>query len=406
MNTLLKKNFLLVWQGHFVSAIGTQLFNVALMYWLLETTGSATTMGLVLMSSLLPVAVLSIFTGALVDRLPRKPLIVVSDLVRGLLCVVFAATTFMTNIDVTIAVAMLFAYSVIAGVASSFFGPALRAVLPEITGRKNLQRANGWMQGASSFAGTVGAAAGGFLYVLLGAPLLFLANGISFLLSALALSFADIPRAERKPGKNLLIDIKSGLVFMFRDAGLRRILVTIALMNVVSAPLTITLPMLVRDHREAGPELLGLIAASQGIGSLAAATLLGSKSIPSRLRSVFSSLSLLACAASLVAIVNVESQTLLLLLFGLYGAGMVSFNIPIQSAIQLRTPTELRGRVISASTTVVAFIIPVTAAVVGIAIDAVGHDISLIWSIAALILAAAALSLAVSSDARSYLNAT
>ena len=57
-----------------MSALGSQLFNIALMYWLLETTGSATIMGFVLTASLLPVAVLSIFSGAMVDRLPRKML--------------------------------------------------------------------------------------------------------------------------------------------------------------------------------------------------------------------------------------------------------------------------------------------------------------------------------------------
>ena len=156
MKPLFRKDFVLLLQGHFVSALGSQLFNIALMYWLLETTGSATIMGFVLTASLLPVAVLSIFSGAMVDRLPRKMLIVGADLVRGILCLALASV--IAFADARTALPLLFVYVLIAGVASTFFSPALRSALPEVVGKENLQRANGWFQSASSLTGTVGPA--------------------------------------------------------------------------------------------------------------------------------------------------------------------------------------------------------------------------------------------------------
>lgn len=205
---LLQKDFVLLWQGHLVSALGTQLFNVALMYWLLETTGSATTMGFVLTATLLPVALLSVGTGALVDRWPRKTLIVGADVVRGLLCLAFVAAVETGDADE--AIAMLIVYALIAGVATTLFGPALRAAVPDLVGPENLQRANGALQGASSFAGVVGAGLGGFLYALLGAGALFLANGVSFLASAASEAFARIPRQAAR-STSVLSDVREGV---------------------------------------------------------------------------------------------------------------------------------------------------------------------------------------------------
>ena len=385
-----------------MSAIGTQLFNVALMYWLLETTGSATTMGLVLTSSLLPVAVLSVFTGALVDRLPRKWLIVGADIVRGFLCLAFVAALVVA--DGETAIAMLLVYALVAGVATTLFSPALRAVLPDIVGAETLQRANGAMQSASSFALVVGTSLGGFLYASLGAAVLFLVNGVSFLLSAVSEAFVKVPPQAPRTARNLMVDVREGWRFMIRDRGLRRILITIALMNVASAPLTITLPMLVRDHHGGGPELLGLLAASQGVGSPLAAAFLGSKSLGAKVRPSFGWMSLWVCALSLLLMISVDAGLALMMAFALYGAGLVCFNVPIQTAIQRNTPSAMRGRVISASTTVVAGVMPIAAAITGVAIDAIGQNVTLVWSATASLFVACGLSIAASRPAREYLG--
>lgn len=77
------KNFFLVWQGLFVSQIGTQLFNFALLYWVLEVTGSATQMGFVMMAAAIPTLLLGPFAGTLADNISRKQLIIWADVLRG-----------------------------------------------------------------------------------------------------------------------------------------------------------------------------------------------------------------------------------------------------------------------------------------------------------------------------------
>ena len=399
---LIEKNFLLLWQGHLVSAIGTQLFNVALMYWVLETTESATTMGFVMTASLLPTTVFSLFAGALADRMSRKALIVGADVIRGIACISFS--TAILVLGPSASVGMLFGYVIIAGVASSFFGPALRAALPEVVGKDNLLRANSLLQGASSFAATVGAAIGGFLYLLLGAPMLFLANGVSFLLSAASEAFVTVPRPAERAPTSILTDVHEGLKFIMGNRGLRRLLVTIACMNLTSAPLIVTLPMLVRDHHQSGPDFLGLLAASQSIGTLLAAAALGSRAVPARLRPVLAPASLALCAASLIGMIYLEERFLVACAFALYGIGLVGFNVPIQAAIQSNTPAALRGRVPAASTTIVGALLPLAAAVTGVIVDAVDKNVSMVWIGTAAVFCGCAASIMASRPARTYLT--
>ena len=81
---LLNRDFLLLWQGQTISGIGVSLYQIAMLYWLLENTGSATTMGLVAMFSALPGVLLGPFGGAIADRFSRRKLIVFGDLILGI----------------------------------------------------------------------------------------------------------------------------------------------------------------------------------------------------------------------------------------------------------------------------------------------------------------------------------
>src|SRR5947209_12481686 len=81
---LWNRNFFLLWQGQTVSQFGNQAFAVAMMFWILENTGSASLMGLLMSLSILPGVLLAPFGGTFADRHSRVRILVVCDLIAGL----------------------------------------------------------------------------------------------------------------------------------------------------------------------------------------------------------------------------------------------------------------------------------------------------------------------------------
>ncbi|MFT4930104.1 MAG: DHA3 family macrolide efflux protein-like MFS transporter [Phenylobacterium sp.] len=87
----MNKNTLLLWQGQLVSQLGAQAYVVAMMLWLMEYTGSAGLMSMIMMCAMVPYIVIGPFAGVFADNLPRIRIIMISDIVRGLSVLLMAA---------------------------------------------------------------------------------------------------------------------------------------------------------------------------------------------------------------------------------------------------------------------------------------------------------------------------
>lgn len=379
------KDFLLLWQGLLVSQIGTQLFSLALLYWILETTGSATLMGLVLMAAALPGALLGPFAGTLADNLSRKHLIVWADIIRGLAGIAFVLVLWLG--DAVWALPALFIAQIIFGICSSVFTPAVNASIPELVPKKSLQSANSLLQGTNALTRTAAFAAGGFLYAAVGATWLFLLNGISYLISALTECFVTIRQtfpAARMTRENALRKLqhetREGIRYVWRNRGLRTLVGMLALINFVLVPTGIALPILVRDFLHRGPELLGLMGASQAAGSLAGFVVAGFLKPPSIYRPhvVIASMLLVGCLILTLSVLS--SPTLILLNLATFGFLLPLINVNIISVMQGTTPSEIRGRVMGVMGTVVLGLIPFSQGFSGILIDAVDQQVPLVYS--------------------------
>ncbi|MCH9015970.1 MAG: MFS transporter, partial [Gemmatimonadetes bacterium] len=195
MSALFNRNFILLWQGQFVSQVGNQAYLIALMFWLLEHTGSVALMGMVLMTSSLPGVLLGPLAGAFVDRHSRKAIIVGSDLARGL-AVAVLAITMVTSDSTELIIATLFVVAVVNGVAAAVFNPAVGAAIPDLVPPTSLRGANSLNQMSVQAASFLGLAAGGTLYALFGPVVLFTTDAISFLLSGLSEFFIRLPQKK------------------------------------------------------------------------------------------------------------------------------------------------------------------------------------------------------------------
>ena len=118
--------------------LGDSLFTIALAWWVLQKTGSATAMGIVLICSTVPMLLLLLFGGVAVDRLPRVYLMLVSDLSCGCVVVLIAYLSFQHQLELW----QIFVMSAFFGVVEAFFSPAYTALIPDLVPAEFLASAN------------------------------------------------------------------------------------------------------------------------------------------------------------------------------------------------------------------------------------------------------------------------
>ena len=181
---LFNKNYLLLWQGQFVSKMGTALFSIATMLWIVETTGSEAIAGFLMASGGIVAMLLGPFSGTFADRHSRKRIIMTTDILNGIVVTTFALATLSMPDRLPLLITLLFITSICNALLISFFSPAISAALPDIVPSEKLPVANSMGQLSTRISGLFGMGLGGVLIGWVGAPIIFLANGISYLFSA------------------------------------------------------------------------------------------------------------------------------------------------------------------------------------------------------------------------------
>src|SRR5260370_24436587 len=158
---LFNRNFLLLWQGQAISQLGNQAFALAMAYWTLEATGSASLMGLMLATMNLPVPLLAPIGRVLGDRFSRIRILVVCDVVAGLALLIQSFAMFSGRCSQTVLVAMLFAVALLSGVVNGFFLPTLSACIPDLVPKERGNAANSLNQFSVQAATLLGQGLGG-----------------------------------------------------------------------------------------------------------------------------------------------------------------------------------------------------------------------------------------------------
>jgi MFS family permease len=188
-----------------ISTTGSSLAPVAIAFGVLGATGSASTLGLVLLAYSIPMLGLMIAGGVWADRLPRQRLMMTSDLVRFVTQTTFGVLLVSHHHPLW---AML-ALQVVAGTASAFAGPAGLGLTAATAPPESRQQANALLAVTSDVTGIAGPLIAGGLTVTIGAGWAMVIDGISYLGSALLLFGLRLPPITRKPS-SFLTDVRDG----------------------------------------------------------------------------------------------------------------------------------------------------------------------------------------------------
>jgi predicted MFS family arabinose efflux permease len=349
------RRFLLLWGGETVSKVGTAVSGVALpLLAALTLHVSAFEIGLITAAQWVPWLVIGLPAGAWVDRWSPWRVMIGCDIVSAAAMASIPAA----EAAGALTIAHIVAAVVVLGVSNVFFSTAYVVYAPLVVERDQLVAANSRLQGSESVAQVLGPSLGGLLAQAFGAATGLLADGLSFVVSAIGLGVAgEAARSPdaRKPqgGRDQPIwrEVRDGIqyVLLHRLLGLLTIVAALANLTIMAYEAIVVLFLLRTVHL--APVTVGLLMAATGIGGIAGAFLAG----PvvrwlGETRAVWLSL---AAAAPFGLLIPLTASGPPLALFVVGGivpvAGFVVFNVIVGSYRQASTPAHLLGRV-SAST--------------------------------------------------------
>jgi MFS family permease len=260
------RSFAQLWAGQTISRIGDHLYQVALAWWVLERTGSATIMGVVLICSMAPMLAFVLLGGILVDRLPRARLMLISDLARGVISISVTLLAATQRLEVW----HIFVASVLFGLVDAFFQPAYTALVPQVVPPEALPSANALTSVSAQMGRILGPLLGATIIAAGGTTVAFAVDSASFFISAMfLLRLRSLPAPREAPEETIGImrDLREGIAAVFGTPWLWLTIVTIALTNVtLGGPYQVALPFLVEQNFGADVRVLGLLYAAFPVG--------------------------------------------------------------------------------------------------------------------------------------------
>jgi MFS family permease len=368
-------SFAFLWGGQTFSRIGDHLYEIALAWWVLEKTGSATAMATVLIFAFAPMLLFTLLGGVLVDRYSRLHVMLAADVVRG----GTAAALAVLALRGELAIWHVYLFSLVFGLVEAFFHPAYAAAVPAIVPERDLPSANS-LGSLSVQAGRIaGPPLGALLIALGGMPLAFSVNALSFFAAAvflLPLLYREQPpglyASSAAAGESLLLDFKEGIQVVLAAPWLWLSIAVFALANITLAgPYSVSLPFLVNEHLGADVRTLGLLYSFFAAGYLLGGVWLGNKAqVRRRGRLIYGGMAVAGVALLLFALpVGIAGLALAALV---NGAALEISSLAWLNALQSLVPREKLGRVASVDSLGSFALLPVGYGLAGLATEQLG----------------------------------
>lgn len=268
-----RRNFYIFLSGQFVSGITSMVVQYAIIWYLTKATGSATVLSLATLLGMLPMALLSPFVGPLIDRWPKKPLLIITDMIVALFAI---ALSVVGTLAASFPLWLVFVSLFIRSVAQTFQMPTIQSILPTIVPKDQLTKVNGQLGTVQSANFIIAPALGAFLYAIVPMNFLILIDVLGAILGSGLLLLVALPTAAPVSGKiHLLADSKLGLQKLRQNQGLWYITLIGAFFTLIAMPAFSLYPLMTMDYFHGSVGDAGLIEVIYSVGTLAGSAFIG-----------------------------------------------------------------------------------------------------------------------------------
>jgi MFS family permease len=338
---------------------GTWMQMVAQGWLVLQLTGSGTSIGLVTACQYVPVLLLGPLGGIVVDRLPTRPLLVVTQFLQAVLALILGVLT----ITGVVQLWMVFALAAALGAVTVVDNPARQTFVLELVGRDLLSNAVTLNSVNVNVARIVGPSAAAITIALVGVGTCFILNGVSFfavIAAFLVMRSADFqPRVITPRAKGQL---RAGFRYVWATPAVRTPLLMMALIGTLAYEFPVILPIMAKYTFGGSAGTYGIMTSAMGSGAV-----IGGLVAASRARSGVAAMVRVSLLFGLSIFGLAISPTLPVALVALVliGAGSITFAAIANTTLQLTTEPAMRGRVMSLWTVAFLGTTPIGGPIVG-----------------------------------------
>lgn len=357
MNYQEKSNWILYIAGSSVSQFGSLIFTFAVGLYVLDKTGSSTQFATTLVMALLPNLLLSPFAGFIADRFNRKTIVVVTDVLNGLLFIMF----FLMTTIIEVSIPMTYAVLLITNIFSSFFGIAFESAKAQLVSDNNLTSINSVSQIIMAAAHIMSPMIGGLVYGWIGLQQFMLLNGISFLLSALSEVFIDFEfnksqlSGDNERVTNIIAATREAIRYLVTSKHLLYMMFFFFICNLaLSIGIQVPMPYILYNHFGVDASLYGLLSATFPIGLIIGAILIKPLVARVELKTIIHCggfiIGFIIMIIGLPYFVDIpEEISVVAIYYGfssfVCGIGIAFIDVPISTIFQQSVESHYRGRI-------------------------------------------------------------
>jgi DHA3 family macrolide efflux protein-like MFS transporter len=363
------RDFCALWIGQLLSQVGDNFVIVAILFVISNLTGSPLAIGILALVVTLPQVLLGLIGGVFVDRLDRKLVMIISDVVRGL------AVLALVSIQRADQLYILYIVSFVMVTVGLFFNPARNAVLPNIVSGEILLTANALIQASQIIAVILGASIAGLVIGWLGPTFAFVFDSFSFAVSATTITSMNIPPLNPKPGKTesrvIWNQLVEGLLFIKHSFSLRHVMITTAIATLGFGAIMVLGIVYLREELGIGAEGFGFLYAFQGLGVVIGGAIIGRFASNAHTNLVVGGC-MVVLGLAIIAFAVAPSYPLVLVAVAIVGLSIVAARAALATLTQCLVPDEKRGRVGSAVNMVIGASSSASMALSGLLGDLIG----------------------------------
>jgi MFS family permease len=361
LRALEHRDFRRFYAGQVVSLIGNWMQSVAQAWLVLTLTSSPFRLGLINALQFGPVLLLSLFAGAAVDRLPKRRLLVTTQVILAAQALALGLLVWLGHVQywhVCVLATLL-------GVVNAFDMPVRQSFIHEMVGKADLGNAVALNSAGFNGARVVGPAVAGLVIGAWGVAPAFLINGASFaVVIAALLGLRAKGRPVARPRASMLADALEGVQYAVRTPRVRLILCLLAVVTLTVFNFGVFVPLLARDVLRSDARGFGFLQTALGVGAVGGALVLAVRGRERPPLVAIVGAAIAACLA-LIGLSTVGAFWIAAVILAVIGFTTITTVASCNTTLQLAAPDHLRGRVMSLYTLVFSGGFPIGALVLG-----------------------------------------